>query len=119
MTAAETGLQRSIPTVEKATLAHDLVVQRVQEFNDAYGVATRLQELDERYAVTQYCTGALGRAQGQAQGLDQRVTGGKLGPAVVSAYEMGLMLVGFVMTKYEEVKKKEDEARVEAPQETA
>jgi hypothetical protein len=47
------------------------------------------------------------------------VTGGKLGPAVVSAYEMGLMLVGFVMTKYEEVKKKEDEARVEAPQETA
>ena len=60
---------------------------------------------------------------GAAQGLDQRVTGGKLEPAVLSAYDMGLQMVGYVITKYEEAKKKEDgtkiEAAKEAPEEAA
>ena len=81
MNAAEVGLQKAIPAAvaadeklsltEKVTVAHDMVTQRVKEFNDTYGVANRLKELDERYSLTQYCTSALTKAQG----LDQRVTG--------------------------------------------
>ena len=83
------------------------------EFNETYAVADRLKEVDERFSLTQYCTSALGAAQG----LDQRVTGGKLEPAVLSAYDMGLQMVGYVIAKYEEAKKKEDETKVDTAKE--
>jgi|UniRef100_A0A7S4GAS6 hypothetical protein len=123
MNAAELGLQKALPAAvaaderlsltAKVTVAHDVVTQRVKEFNETYAVADRLKEVDERFSLTQYCTSALGAAQG----LDQRVTGGKLEPAVLSAYDMGLQMVGYVIAKYEEAKKKEDETKVDTAKE--
>lgn len=106
LSAAEMGLQTAIPAAlsaeEKLQLAHRATVasQKVQEYNTKYGVYDKLRDLEQRYSLTEHLSSAVS----QAQGVDQRVTGGKVEPAMLLAYETGLSMVGHVIAKYEEAK---------------
>jgi|EP00670_Eutreptiella_braarudii_P003369 hypothetical protein len=101
VSAADFGLEKAMPAAvaadqklcltEKVTVAHDLVIRRAKE-------------MDERYSMSQYCNSALGAVQG----LDHRVTGGKVEPAMTSAYELGLQMLGYILSKYEEAKKTDE-----------
>jgi hypothetical protein len=64
-------------------------------------LSNTMKELDEKFGIFGY----FGFARGKAQELDQKVTGGKISPAIISAYNMGLVAAGHVHDRYEETKR--------------
>eukprot|EP00668_Euglena_longa_P023005 GGOE01028677.1.p1 GENE.GGOE01028677.1~~GGOE01028677.1.p1 ORF type:complete len:292 (+),score=75.91 GGOE01028677.1:39-878(+) len=109
MLAAEQGLDSVMPLAvtydeklhisERATQASSVVAQQVTAFNGKYHVSDKLTDLDKRWAVSESVTSAL-------TSLDQRITGGKVEPAMMSAYEMGLQMAGYLRGKFEESRQK-------------
>eukprot|EP00667_Euglena_gracilis_P008386 EG_transcript_8482 len=121
MLAAEQGLETVLPLAvtydeklhitERATHASGVVSQQVTAFNEKYHVSDKLTDLDKRWSVSESVTSAL-------TSLDQRITGGKVEPAMASAYEMGLQMAGYLRGKFEESKQKVADAPETKPSET-
>lgn len=107
MTAADQGVTKVMPmavsTEEKLHIAEraEVVTQRVREFNEKYHVSETISDLDKRWSVSDYLAAALS----SVMQLDQRITGGKVEPAMNSAYELGLQTAGYLRDKYEESRK--------------
>lgn len=112
MAAAEQGLEKVIPVVagcdeklgisERSVAAKDVVTQQVKAFDEKYHVYDKIVDLDKRWALSSHFASALS-SLGQ---LDQKFTGGKVEPAVNSAYVIGLQMTGYIRDKYEECKQK-------------
>lgn len=86
----------------------------------AVGAGTKVlgkaSEYDEKYSVRERVGSLTTATLGKAQGLDSRVTGGKLTPVVLSAYEKGLAMatdgLEYVKTGYQAAK---EERQGDAP----
>jgi hypothetical protein len=65
----------------------------------------RVKELDEKFGLSGY----LGAATAPAQSLDQKVTGGRVSQAIVSAYNMGWNMVGAVQSTIQDKRRKLNE----------
>jgi phage gpG-like protein len=95
---ASTGLDRALPQAVKADeLFH---VSERAAATKALLLQT-MRDLDEKFGLSVYLQNAAGRAQT----LDQKITGGRLAPALTAAYDMGWAMVGSVQEKYEDKKK--------------
>lgn len=73
-------------------------------------IAQRAKDLDDRFGLSGYVEAAVERAEN----LDQRVTGGRVTPAILSAYQAGLRAVGYVQGRYEDLKQKNEKGEIEA-----
>lgn len=117
---AECGLQKALPVAvsldekhhlkERAADAATVMTQKAKELDEKYAVLETLKGLDARYSLSGYLTAALGGAKG----LDQKVTGGRVEPAVLSAYDLGLKMAGYMQDKYEAAKKEMHEEGAKA-----
>lgn len=105
--AASAGLDKALPQAVKADeMFH---VSERAAATKALLVQTA-KDLEEKFGISGY----LSQARDQAQNLDQKWLGGRVAPALISAYKMGLSMVGTVQEKYEE-KKKEMAGSAPAP----
>jgi len=87
--------------------------------NAGTAVVGKAQQLDERYNVKESMGSLANKGLERARGLDSRVTGGRVTPVVLSAFESGLAMAAggfsFVQSGYESAKQqrqaKEDDPK--------
>lgn len=93
--AASAGLDKALPQAvkademfhvsERAAATKALLVQTAKDLEEKFGIYGYLQD-----------------AKDKAQSLDQKLTGGRVTPALVAAYQKGLSMVGAVQQLYED-----------------
>jgi len=108
LNAANRGLDITLPVAARVdSTAH---VSDIAAATSSM-ITTTAMDLNEKFGLLGY----IGVATGKAQSLDQQVTGGKISPAVLAAYKMGLAAVGHVQERYSEAKRELAESHGDQP----
>jgi ABC-type transporter Mla subunit MlaD len=108
LVAANKGLDVTLPVAAKVDSQYHVSDIAAQSGSV---IVSQLKELNEKFGLLGY----VGVATGKALEMDQQVTGGKISPKILAAYNMGLAAVYRVQEKYSEAKQQLTDAHMDQP----